>query len=153
MPGPRAAFLLAGCLSAFAVGARAQDYARFTASSARTPTEKLVLCDTTAFLATQPDIEADRILVRLQGRSWVHLQAPYFVQGGLLYGAGDEQLFDRMRARGETSREQLASVQAVLGRGLIDAYRPMHSLPGSFVRDQLGFCHRFARSYGVNSSW
>jgi hypothetical protein len=141
--------------SAVTASAQAPDPAlsSYLAATAPGPLEKLVLCDATAFLATGPDLDADLVIARRDGRPHERLLPPYFVTNGFLYKQGYDRLFDKLRRQKEATREQLAQAQGTLGKDLIDYYRQRRSLPPSFVREQLAFCQTFAKSYGVNPDW
>ncbi len=152
-----ASMLIGAALAAMAASASAQPsdqaLSRYRAAAAAGPTETLVLCDTTAFLATKPNLDADLIIARREGRPAERLRSPYFVAGGFLYRQGYEQLFHKLSQQGSSSRTQLAQAQEALGRGLIDVYRRQRHLPTSFEREQLAYCSRFAKSHGVNADW
>lgn len=125
-----------------------QDLARFDASLTRDPVRTLVACDTTAFLSTRPNLNADRILAQRTGRPFERLLGPDFVQNGQIYGEAYERAFHRLRRRGVT-RAQVAAVQADLGRPMIRQYG-RRFLPNGFVRAQTRTCNGWLRSLGVS---
>ena len=144
-------------LAATAASAVAQpadtDLSIYVAATAPGPLEKLVLCDTTTFLASEPDLDADVIIVRRDGVPDQRLLPPDFVTNGFLYRQGYDRLFERLRRQKLATREQLAQIQGSLGRGLIDRYRRRGVLPPTFVSEQFAFCNSFARSYGIIPTW
>lgn len=150
--------LLAGLAGALAVVslARAQPgsaYDRFYVEAARTPAERLVVCDTTAFLAGRPDLNAQRIVVRHLDRIPVTLLPPYFVSGGFLYSDRYDRVFNRMRARHEVSVRDVAATQAGVGRAMVELYRRTRWVDRAFVRRQDRACRDFAAGYGVRAGF
>jgi hypothetical protein len=146
--GLTAALALAG-----SVQAHASAYDRFDAAAAASPTERLVLCDTTAFLANRPDLNADRIVLHRLDRIPVVLLPPQFVSGGFLYSERYERVFNRLRAKHEASVRDVAQVQAGPGRAMVDLYRGSHWIDQGFVARQDRYCRGFAAGYGVRGGF
>jgi hypothetical protein len=139
--------LAAGAASAQAPAA---DLSAFDASRASTPAEKLVLCDTTAFLRTRPDLNSQRMFARRDGQPFQLLIGPYFVQGGVLYSQRYDRLLQRLQHAGQLNHGQVAEVQATLGRRMIQAYGHGNWLPNRWAGQQQTYCTAFARQNGVN---
>jgi hypothetical protein len=149
---------LAGCAGALAIVslARAESpsaYDQFDASAAQTPAERLVLCDTTAFLAGRPDLDANRIVVRRIDRIPVTLLPPQFVSGGFLYSERYDRLFNKLAALHKASTREVATIQAGVGRAMVELYRQNGSVDRPFVARQDKYCRDFAAGYGVRGGF
>lgn len=135
---------------------RDEPYAQFDVRNARTWAEKLVLCDTTAFLASRPDFGANRMWVfRDDGRRDL-LLGPDFVGAGRWYKEGYEQLYWRLRREKQITSEEMLGVQNSLGRSFVETYRRLNGYgPGSFggaqrfLDRQDSSCRKMARQEGV----
>ena len=140
-----AALLLAGAGAAQAY----PDLSAFDASREVSPAERLVLCDTTAFLSTRPDLDANRIYARRDGRPWQLMIGPRFVQGGQIYSERYDRMYWKLRRNGQIDQNQLMAAQDGLGRGLVETYRDSGYLPMGFAREQSNFCTGWTREAGV----
>jgi hypothetical protein len=141
-----AALALAG---ATAASAQPDDLSAFDASRAQTAAERLVLCDTTAFLASRPNLNANRIYARRDGRPFQLMIGPNFVQGGFLYSDRYDRLFWKLRRTDQIAKDEVAKVQDTQGRALVERYRNGGFLPMSFGRAQAKFCDAWSRENGV----
>ena len=141
-----AALAFAGASAAHAAN---YDLSAYDAAAARTPAERLVLCDTTAFLASRPDLNANRMYARREGRPFQLMIGPYFVQGGFLYSERYDRLFWKLRREKQISKDEVAAVQASQGRALIEAYRNGGYLPMAFANAQAKFCTGWSRDNGI----
>ncbi len=125
-------------------------YAAFDVRGTDSWADRLVLCDTTAFLAGHPDLMADRMWVRRDdGRSDL-LLPPDFVGGGQWYKEGYERLYFRLQHEHKISYRELIDAQTTVGRRFVEAYRRMG--PGyrdeRFLRAQDAYCRSMARAQG-----
>ena len=125
------------------------DLTPFDASRAATPAERLVLCDTTAFLATRPHLEANRIYARRDSRPWQLMIGPRFVQGGQIYSERYDRMYWKLKRDNQIDQNQLIAAQDGLGRGLVETYRDSGYLPMAFAREQSQFCSGWTREAGV----
>ena len=142
--------VVAAALLAVAGSAQAYpDLSVFDASQARSPAERLVLCDTIAFLSTRPNLDANRIYARRDGRPWQLMIGPRFVQGGQIYSERYDRMYWKLRRTGEIDQNQLIDAQDGPGRGLVETYRDSGYLPMAFAREQSNFCSAWTREAGV----
>jgi hypothetical protein len=144
-----AAFAALAFAGASAARAASYDVSAFDAAAAHTPAERLVLCDTTAFLATRPNLNANRMYARRDGRPFQLMIGPYFVQGGFLYSERYDRLFWKLRREKQISKDEVAAVQGAQGRALVDAYRDGGYLPMAFTNAQARFCNGWSRDNGI----
>lgn len=129
-------------------------YAQFDVRNADGWAERLVLCDTTAFLASRPNLNADRMWVRRDDGRRDLLLPPYFVGGGRWYKEGYERLFWRLRRQRQVSSDELYRIQDSLGRRFVLAYRDGAGFYGGgadsrFLERQDSYCRSMARAQGV----
>ena len=154
--------LAALAAASFAIGIAGQTQAQprsdarfseFDVRNARSWAEKLVLCDVTAFLATRPDLNANRMWVRRDDGHNDLLLPPDFVGAGRWYKEGYEQLYWNLKRRNQVSSDELRQTQASLGRRFVEAYRTSgYNGPGEamgFLDKQDGYCRSMARHEGV----
>ena len=135
--------------AASAANAAPADLSAFDAAQARTPAERLVLCDTTAFLATRPNLDANRMYARRDGRPFELMLGPRFVQGGQLYSERYDRMYWKLRSQGQITQDQVIDAQDGPGRALVEGYRNGGYLPSSFARDQAKFCTAWSREQGI----
>jgi len=123
---------------------------RFDVRNAHGWAEKLVLCDVSAFLATDPDLNADRMWVRRDDGHRDLLLPPDFVGAGQWYKEGYERLYFRLKREGKISQDALIDTQSTLGHDLVEAYRRAGrgNGDGSFFRAQDTYCRAMARAEG-----
>lgn len=145
--------LAAAVATVTAAQAQPSPYDQFDAAAARSPAERLVLCDTTAFLAGRPDLNAQRIVLRRIDRVPVILLPPYFVSGGFLYSERYDRVLGRMRKSGEVTLRQVAAAQAGPGRAMVEVYRASRWVDRGFAVRQDRVCRKFAADYGVRTGW
>jgi hypothetical protein len=141
-----AALAVAGASTAQAAN---YDVSAYDAAAARSPAERLVLCDTTAFLATRPDLNANRMYARREGMPFQLMLGPYYVQGGFLYSERYDRLFWKLRREKQIDKDEVAAVQGDKGRAMIDDYRDGGYLPMAFANAQAKFCNQWSRDNGV----
>ena len=125
------------------------DLSAFDASRAATPAERLVLCDTTAFLATRPNLDANRIYARRDSKPWQLMIGPRFVQGGQIYSERYDRMYWKLRRQNQIDQNQLLAAQDGPGRALVETYRDSGYLPMGFAREQSNFCSGWTREAGV----
>ena len=145
--------VVAAGLALAAVGmAHAAPLSAFDARATDNWAEKLVLCDTTAFLATSPDLNSDLIYVRHDdARRFDMLLPPTFVGAGRWYKDGYEQLYWRLRAEHKVDAKQLFAVQDSISRPFVAAYRHngrYNNADAHFLRAQDSYCRALARENG-----
>ena len=128
--------------------AEATDLSRFDVRSAPDWADKLVLCDVTAFIASKPDLNANRMWVRRDIGPPDLMLPPDFVQGGQWYKEGYQRLYWRMRHDKRIEGDQVLRAQDTLGRSFVEAYRRQPNLDRHFLSGQDSYCRSMARAEG-----
>ena len=131
--------------------ARAPDLSRFDVRYAHNWAERLVLCDETAFLATRPDFNANRMWVPRDDGHRDLLLPPDFVGGGEWYKEGYQRLYWRLKRQGKVDSDGLHDAQTSLGRQFVETYRRSGDYgwdDRGFLRDQDVYCRAMARENG-----
>jgi hypothetical protein len=128
-------------------------YAPFDVRNARNWTERLVLCDVTAFLVSRPNLNADRMWVRRDDGRRDVLLPPYFLGAGRWYKEGYQRLFWRLKRGRQASDAELLHAESAIGRRFIDAYRDANPYTGGMVQSgfldaQDRYCRNMARAEG-----
>jgi hypothetical protein len=129
-------------------------FAGFDVRDARSWGERLALCDTTAFLASRPDLNASRIWVRRDDGRRDLLLPPDFVGAGLWYKEGYRRLFWQLQRERQVSSAEVYRAQNGLSRRFVEAYRSINGHYGAgvdsrFLDAQDRYCRMMARSEGV----
>ena len=145
-----AALAVAGLAGAAQAAPPPSPIARFDVRNAHGWAEKLVLCDVTAFLATDPDFNANRMwVIRDDGRRDL-LLPPDFVGAGQWYKEGYERLYFRLKRQGRIHESALLDAENSIGHDFVEAYRRVGrgNGDGSFFRAQDTYCRAMARAEG-----
>lgn len=138
---------------ALAGSAQAQSYDAFAFETAKTPAEKLVLCDTSMFLSQRPDLHAQRIEAPRSDGSAALLLPPLFLTGGQVFSDRYERLELKLINAGETTQAEVAATQATLGKAMMALYRPTRYIDHPFTVRQERACRAFAREHGVRGGF
>jgi hypothetical protein len=128
------------------------DLTSYDIAAAPTWAEKLALCDTTAFLTGEPNLNANIIFVRRDdAREFDMLLPPTFVGGGQWYSDGYERLYRRLRHAKKVTSKAMWAAQAEIAHDFVEAYRrSAHSGDQRrFLREQDSACKAMARAEGV----
>jgi hypothetical protein len=130
-------------------------YDQFDVRNARTWAERLVICDTTAFLATHPNLDASRMWARRDDGRRDLLLPPYFIGAGRWYKQGYEQLYWRLRRERQVTRDEIYRAQDTIGRRFVDIYRRSNGSYGGgggpesrFLDRQDAYCRAMASQQG-----
>jgi len=111
--------------------------------------DRLALCDTTAFLASKPDLNANRMWVRRDDGHADLLLPPDFVGNGWWYKEGYQRLYWRLRHEKKLDSDQMKQAQNTLSRDFVESYRRANDYHDArFLRDQDVYCRSLAREQG-----
>lgn len=143
-------------LAAFALAGPAlaqPSYDAFAFDNARTPAEKVVLCDTSMFLSQHPDLHAQRIVAPRSNGQGALLLPPAYVIGGQLFSDRYERLALKLVAARETTAGEVAAAQASVGKAMVDLYRPNRYIDHPFTVKQERACRAYAKEHGVHGGF
>ncbi len=149
----KALLVAAGAVAVLAGAVQAQpserDITSFDVRNAGGWADRLALCDATAFLATKPDFNAQRIWVRRDDGHADVLLPPNFVGGGWWYKEGYERLYWRMLKDKKVDSASMHQAQDTVSREFIRSYRSSaNNQDRRFLDDQDTYCRAMAREQG-----
>lgn len=138
-----------GC-AGLAQAAAPADLEAYSAGAAGSWADWLVLCDTTAFLASRPDLNATRIWVRREDGHADLLLPPDFVGAGRWYKEDYERLFYRLKRSHKVDPAAVARARGGLAHDFIAAYRRAGPTQAAarFLERQDASCRQTARDVG-----
>ena len=135
------AAVLMGGSAAAQVTAGAADFARFDARTAPDLPTKFAICDAARFLRTDPDLKADRILVRRSRENRFDLLiGPYFVGGPEWYDEDLERAYRRLRSAGQVDFKAVQTARAEIGRDMVRTFDRVNGAERAFLNDQSRYC-------------
>jgi hypothetical protein len=115
-------------------------------AQARSPAEKLVICDISKFLESDPNLRADVIYVRHESKGrFEPLLGPRFISAGNWYDEDYERAYRRLRYQGRASLAEVLDAQRLYGRQIQDTRRVGLS-DRTFLRAQNRACRAWLRS-------
>ena len=146
--------LAAGLALAWAGVAQAAEppgLAAYSARAAHSWADWLVLCDTTAFLASRPDLNAARMWVPRDDGHADLLLPPDFVGAGQWYKEDYGRLFRRLKRQNKVDKQHVERARGQLAHGFIEAYRNTgpSTAARQFLTRQDAACRETARGVGV----
>jgi hypothetical protein len=145
-----AAGLALGC-AGLAQAAAPGGLAAYNARAADSWADWLVLCDTTAFLASKPDLNATRMWVRRDDGHSDLLLPPDFVGAGQWYKEDYGRLFRRLKRQDKVDMHRVERARGDLAHAFIEAYRKTGRSAAAqrFLTRQDAACRDTARGVGV----
>lgn len=122
------------------------DLTRFDAAQARSLPEQLVLCDLAAYFGTGPNLNATRLYVN-RDRAWLEPMLPASItRGGGWYDEDLEDAYQRHRAAGRVSSEEVYGLRRHFGREMEREFQRTSLGERQFFQRQSRFCRDLARA-------
>lgn len=121
-------------------GAAPVEFGRFDAQATGDVAAKLAICDATRFLRTDPDLEADKVLVRRDNGQLDLLLPPYFVDSFEWYDEDLERAYRRLRGQGAVSSDQVRAAKSAIGRDMVKTFDRVNGGERAFLRAQSRYC-------------
>jgi hypothetical protein len=142
MRRPILAFALAAGLIAPAAAAPRQPLTDYDVSRIQGLPDQLAVCDLTAFLATEPDVNADVIYVAdpLDHQRWP-LRWPYFRPLNVMVDEDLRMAFRELEARGALKRSDVVQARTRYDVGMVESYRRATLPERAFLQDQRRVCN------------
>ena len=118
----------------------------FDPAQARGLADQLVLCDLSAFLSTEPDLDAHVIYVRRDDNRLDPLIPPYAGGGVTWYEDDYQRAWMRYRAAGLVSRTELAAAQRRYVRPMTRAFERSTIRQRDWLQSRGDFCEALAKN-------
>lgn len=112
-------------------------------------TDALAVCDVTRFLLTDPNVNADVILVGGKGNTHIVLYKPLFMPPDGFFSEVMRGAFERVRQASLTNPELYARARARYARLMLGAYAGVTLAEKAYLRDQMELCYHLAARVGV----
>jgi hypothetical protein len=130
----------AAAAQGFGASSGTADLARFDARAGDDLARKFAICDATRFLANNPELDADKVLVRRRDGRLDLLLPPYFVGGPQWYDEDIERAYRRMKTAGQVDYESVRAARRDVGRDMVKSFDRVNGSERVFLREQSRFC-------------
>lgn len=111
--------------------------------------DAIAVCDVTRFLLTDPDTNADAILVAGRGNTRTALYAPLFAPPDNFFSDAMQQTFARVKQAGFVTDESYGRARLRYAARMIGAYGSASLADKRFMADQMELCYHLAVRAGV----
>ena len=142
------AFALAAMLGASP--AAAGHMADFDLNKLDNWSDAIAVCDVTRFLLTDPDTNADAILVAGRDGTRVALFKPLFAPPTNFFSDVMRQTFERVHKAGFVTPGSYSKARIHFANRMIGAYSGATLADKHYMTDQMELCYHLARRAGVN---
>lgn len=112
-------------------------------------TDALAVCDVTRFILTDPNVNADVIVVGGNGNSHLVLYKPLFVPPNGFFSEIMRETFERIHAAGLTNRELYGQARRRYAGLMLSAYSGASLAEKAYLKDQMELCYHLAARAGV----
>ncbi len=111
--------------------------------------DAIAVCDVTRFLLTDPDTNADAILVAGHHNSHIALYKPLFAPPTNFFSQAMRETFDRVKKAGLASRDSYSRSRIHFASQMISAYSGATLADKRYMADQMEICYHLAARAGV----
>ena len=111
--------------------------------------DAIAVCDVTRFLLTDPDTNADAILVAGRDNSHIALYKPLFAPPTNFFSPAMRETFDRVQKAGLVTRDSYSRSRLHFAAQMIDAYAGATLADKRYMGDQMELCYHLAVRAGV----
>jgi hypothetical protein len=111
--------------------------------------DALAVCDITRFLLTDPDVNADAILVSGRDNTRVVLYRPLFAPPTNFFSDVMREAFENVRKAGLATPESYGKSRIHYAGLMIGAYRGATLAEKRYLADQMDLCYHLAARAGV----
>jgi hypothetical protein len=111
--------------------------------------DALAVCDVTRFLLTNPDLNADAILVTGQHNTHTALYKPLYTPPNFFFSDVMHEAYDKVRKGGFVSLDSYSQSRIRYAGRMIDAYRGATLAEKRYMVDQMDLCYHLAARAGV----
>jgi hypothetical protein len=111
--------------------------------------DALAVCDVTRFLLTDPDLNADAILVTGHDNSRTVLYRPLYAPPTNFFSDAMRETYDNVRRAGFVTPEAYSKARVHYATVMLDAYRSATLAEKRYMLDQMDLCYHLAARAGV----
>jgi hypothetical protein len=111
--------------------------------------DALAVCDVTRFLLTDPDINADVVLISGRDGTRVVLYRPLFAPPTNFFSDAIREAFDNVRKAGFVTLDSYGKARIHYAGQMINAYRGASLADKRYLLDQMDLCYHLAARAGV----
>jgi len=111
--------------------------------------DAIAVCDVTRFLLTDPDLEAEAIVVAGHGNSTTVLYKPLYAPPTNFFSEVMREAFANLRKAGQITDDGYSRARIKYAGRLIDAYRSAGLGEKHALADQMDLCYHLAAHTGV----
>jgi hypothetical protein len=111
--------------------------------------DAIAVCDVTRFLLTDPDTNADAILVTGQDNTHTALYRPLFQPPNNFFSRVMRETFERVEKAGFVTRDSYARARVHYAGLMISAYSSATQTEKRYMADQMELCYHLAVRAGV----
>jgi hypothetical protein len=111
--------------------------------------DALAVCDVTRFLLTNPDLNADAILVTGQKNTHTALFKPLYTPPNFFFSEVMREAYENVHKAGFVSFDSYTQSRIRYAGRMIDAYRGATLAEKRYMADQMDLCYHLAARAGV----
>jgi hypothetical protein len=111
--------------------------------------DALAVCDVTRFLLTDPDVNADVILVAGRDSTHVALYRPLYAPPTNFFSDAMREAFENVRKAGFVTSESYGRSRIHFAAQMINSYRGATLADKRYLLDQMELCYHLAARAGV----
>jgi len=111
--------------------------------------DAIAVCDITRFLLTNPDLNADAILVTGQGNTHTALYKPLYTPPNNFFSDVMHEAFDNVRKAGFVTPDSYNQARLRYASRMLDAYKSATLAEKRYMMDQMDLCYHLAARAGV----
>jgi len=111
--------------------------------------DALAVCDVNRFLLTNPDLNADAILVAGQGNTHIALYKPLYAPPNNFFSDVMHEAFDNVRRAGFVTPDSYNRARLRYASRMLDAYKGATFAEKRYMMDQMDLCYHLAARAGV----
>lgn len=134
---------------ALSTSARAAHLSDFDLNKLDNWADAIAVCDVTRFLLTDPNLQAEAIVVAGRGNTYTILYKPLYAPPTNFYSEAMREAFEKLRKAGQITLDGYSRARIVYAGRMIDAYRSAPLGEKRALADQMELCYHLAARTGV----
>jgi hypothetical protein len=129
--------------------ALAADMSEFDLNKLNSWADALAVCDVNRFLLTEPDVNADVLLVPGNDNSRIALYHPLYVPPSSFFSSVIREAYNNVRKAGLVTPESYHKARIHYAGRMISVYRSASFADKRHMRDQMELCYILSQRAGV----